>query len=173
MEEYWTRIIKWLSKNASYMIDSINRGATSEDMQSIRVTIGAQLPNDFVDFYIIHNGQLSNTKGIINGKELLCTTRILEEWNIWKKLIDSDYFIDIASCPDRGIRSDWYNKLWIPITYDGAGNHYCLDLDPTDEGSYGQIIRVWHDNAQRSLAAPSFKKWIEDFVEDLETGRYK
>ena len=73
--------------------------------------------------------------------------------------------------PDKGIKNDWWNDSWIPITYDGSGNHYCLDLDPTEEGIYGQIIRMWHDDAERTLVANSFKEWIVDYKDKLVSGQ--
>jgi cell wall assembly regulator SMI1 len=172
MEEYWNRIKKWLEQNDSGRLKLLQKGADSTEINLLESTIGVKLPEDFVLFYSIHNGQTPYSKGIIIGEELLSTERILDEWNIWKALIDSNEFTDINGTPDAGIKNDWYNKSWIPITCDGAGNHYCLDLDPAGNGVYGQIIRVWHDDGTRTLEADSFRKWISYFVEDLEDGRY-
>ena len=173
MENYWTRIINWLSENAPDMINNINNGANLKEIDHLNYIIDIRLPDDFIDFYTIHNGQVPYTKGLIDGEELLSIERIVDEWSIWKGLINSNAFVGIVSNPDIGIKNDWYNKFWIPITYDGAGNHYCIDLDPAEGGTKGQVIRVWHDNAQRSMEASSFRKWISFFVEDIEEGRYQ
>ena len=43
---------------------------------------------------------------------------------------DAGEFEGCESDPDVGIRNNWWNDKWIPITYDGAGKHDCLDLAP-------------------------------------------
>jgi len=63
--------------------------------------------------------------------------------------------------------------LWIPITANGSGDNYCIDLDPTDEGQKGQIIRMWHDDPQRELVSSSFRQWIYDYIADLENNVYE
>ena len=102
---------------------------------------------------------------------MLSFNRIIDEWRVWKDLLDSKAFEDTSgpytSLPENGIKNNWWNPLWIPITYDGSGNHYCLDLDPEKDGSYGQIIRMWHDDPQRSIEASSFKEWIIDYKNKL------
>ena len=108
-------------------------------------------------------------------EELLSFERIADEWKVWKDLLDSKDFEDkngpFSSTPDSGIKKDWWNALWIPFTYDGSGNHYCLDLDPSNEGTYGQIIRMWHDDPQRNLVANSFSVWMTDYKNKLVSGQ--
>ncbi|WP_369123625.1 SMI1/KNR4 family protein [Clostridioides difficile] len=36
----------------------------------------------------------------------------------------------------------------------------CIDLDPAEDGSSGQVIRVWHDDARRERIAGSFSEWL-------------
>src|ERR1051325_4380886 len=67
-----------------------------------------------------------------------------------------------------GIKDDWWNSFWIPFTHDGAGNHICIDLDPTPNGKYGQIIRMWPDSPDRELYASSFSEYISNYISDLE-----
>jgi cell wall assembly regulator SMI1 len=172
IEGYWGRIEKWLKENVSEILKYLQDGADNSEINNLEHNVNIKLPEDFIQFYKIHNGQIPYTRGLIDNEELLSIERIDEEWKIWKELIDSNTFDDINGAPDMGIKNDWYNKLWIPITYDGAGNHYCLDLNPTDEGNYGQVIRVWHDDSIRTIEANSFREWIRYFVEDLEAGRY-
>jgi cell wall assembly regulator SMI1 len=74
--------------------------------------------------------------------------------------------------PEVGIRPDWWNARWIPLTYSGSGDHHCLDLDPASEGCGGQIILLWHDMPEPPLVAPGFREWLEQFADDLEAGLY-
>jgi cell wall assembly regulator SMI1 len=45
-------------------------------------------------------------------------------------------------------------------------------LVPTSGGSIGQIILMWHDDDTRTLIAPSFRAWLNQFADDLEAGKY-
>ncbi len=97
---------------------------------------------------------------------------------MWKELFDAGEFDDpecfSSYCElDRVIKINyWWNPKWIPITYDGAGNQDCLDLDPDINGNYGQIITLWHDCDDRELVAVNFRSWLEKIAEDLESGVY-
>jgi cell wall assembly regulator SMI1 len=106
----------------------------------------------------------------------LSFSRILDEWSVWKDLLDDGTFTEDGNVftaePDDGIKSNWWNPAWIPFTYNGAGDHLCLDLDPADGGAYAQIIRMWHDGVERTLENTSFTEWLTTYTEDLEQGRY-
>ncbi|WP_026999501.1 SMI1/KNR4 family protein [Eisenibacter elegans] len=174
MKSIWESIKSNLAKIAPELLKALHQGVTDTEVASLQALIKAELPRDFIDFYKIHNGQSDEAAGLIDCEELLSFERIADEWLVWKSLLDSKTFEDSQgphiSNPDRGIKNDWWNPLWIPITYDGSGNHYCLDLDPTEEGVYGQIIRMWHDDTERSLIAYSFKEWVTAYSQKLSSG---
>lgn len=47
-----------------------------------------------------------------------------------------------------------------------------IDLDPSDTGTQGQIIQMWHDDTNRELLATSLKAFFEQFAQDLENNKY-
>jgi cell wall assembly regulator SMI1 len=175
MIEIWNSIELKLTELAPEILNNLNDGVTDEEVNNLENLINAKLPKDFIAFYKIHNGQESESAGLIECEELLSFDRILDEWKVWKDLLDSKDFEDnngpYTSTPDNGIKNNWWNALWIPITYDGSGNHYCLDLDPEKGGNYGQIIRMWHDDPERSLEASTFKEWITNYKDKLTDGQ--
>lgn len=171
MKDSWDLIEQKLKQIVPETSIKLNNGVSDSDIQNLEKIIGAKLPHDFIIFYRVHNGQSRDGAALIDGEELLSFDRIIEEWNIWNDLLNNNTFENSVASPDAGIKSNWWNPLWIPITYDGNGNHYCLDLDPTKEGSYGQIIRMWHDDDVRSLIAKSFKEWIKDYTNKLISGQ--
>ncbi|PIE99340.1 MAG: molybdenum cofactor biosynthesis protein MoeA [Polaribacter sp.] len=178
MKEIWNLIEGKLKEIAPKILKSLNKGVTDKDVVDLEETIDAKLPEDFVNAYKIYNGQSDYCEyGLIDCEELLSFSRILSEWEIWKGLVDDKMFEEddgepFTSEPEKGIKNDWYNPLWIPITYDGCGNHYCLDLDPAEDGTYGQIIRMWHDDGERSLEANSFIEWITNYKDKLLSGQF-
>jgi cell wall assembly regulator SMI1 len=135
-------------------------GASEAALQKTEEALGVQFPEEFRAAYRLHDG--GGDEGIFAGWELLSLEGIVGQWKIWKELVDSGTFEGTKSTPDRGVKDDWWNPRWIPFTYDGAGNHHCLDLDPAPGGRVGQIIEMWHDADERPVAARSlaelFKK---------------
>ncbi|MFD2721930.1 SMI1/KNR4 family protein [Hymenobacter monticola] len=172
MQETWVRFENWLQTNAPQLLSNLNPGASETALDKLARTLNVSLPDDFLAFYRIHDGQHSQDGGLLNGEELLSTQRMLDEWTVWNDLLTSGDFSDAESSPANGVRADWWNSRWLPLTYDGAGNHCCLDLAPAEGGQYGQIIRMWHDDAERPLIAHSFAEWMTDYVQGLEAGEY-
>lgn len=170
MRNTWTRFEAWLSEHWPEGLASLNPPATDEQIASLQEAIGLTLPEAFVVCLKIHNGQDPSSGGLFNATEFLSTDRILAEWTVWKELLDDDDFEGIESDPQAGIRNDWWNASWIPFTYNGSGDHLCLDLAPDTSGSLGQVITMWHDQGERELIAPNFSAWFESYVGRVFSG---
>jgi len=180
MTQAWDRIESWIKVNHPSMISTLNIGATIEDLRQLENKLGQILPEDFKKFLEVHNGQTWTHLNLFDGDRLLDTENIFCDWDTWKKVlpeIDADctatYGQPASSSPDKGIKDDWWNMSWIPITSNGSGDSYCIDLDPTPEGTRGQIIRMLHDHPSREVIAQSFRDWIYAFVNDLERNVYE
>ena len=172
MKDTWKRIEDWLRTNAPAILVTLQPGATDSQIQELEEYLSVKFPIDVKESYLIHNGQNGYDFGLVDGQEFLSLERIKDEWEVWKGLLDGGDFEGSGSEPDTGIKPDWWNEKWIPLTYDGWGNHYCLDLDPAEGGSVGQIITMWHDDVPRELLAGSFREWLKRFADKLEAGEY-
>ena len=97
--------------------------------------------------------------------KLLSLAEIVMWWNEWMSLRDAG-------------DAEW-NRFWIPLTYDGGGNHDCLDLDPTLGQAIGQIVLVDHEYIPDIESNPEFIKfadfsvWLDNFATDLESDIYE
>lgn len=176
MQDIWRRIETWLKDNAPPLLNILQPGADDAQIADLEKFLCISWPEDVKSSYQIHNGQSTYSYGLIDGRELLSIERIKQEWSIWKELLDRGTFqdengYDRGSEPDIGIDNLWWSAKWIPLTYDGAGNHDCLDLSPAEGGSLGQIITMWHDDSERKIVAPSFRVWLKQYADDLEAGK--
>jgi cell wall assembly regulator SMI1 len=171
MRDIWQRVEKWLRVNAPQVLGTLQSGASEEEIRRTEKFLSVEFPDDVKDSYRIHNGQSRGNVGFINGIEFLSLARVRDEWMNWKDLLDSGIFEGWESEPENKVKADWWNPKWIPLTSDWGGNHECLDLAPTEEGDVGQIISMWHDDAERQVKAGSFRGWLEQFANDLEAGR--
>jgi cell wall assembly regulator SMI1 len=177
MEEIWARIVTWMRENAPQLIEVLEVGASDAQIRALEEHLAVKLPDDFWDSYRIFNGQANLDYGLLDGCEFLSLERIQVEWDCWKMLFDDGTFHDETGqdqgCdPDPEICNAWWSPQWIPLTYDGAGNHACLDLAPTQAGTIGQIITMWHDDDERKVLASGIKAWLQAYAEGLESGQF-
>lgn len=173
MEEVWNRIEAWLGANAPEVLRGLNPPATQDQIANAEKALGVSFPPDVVKSFLIHNGQASNTPWLLDGWEFMSLERIIDEWTVWKGLLDGGDFKDTESESDGHTVTDWWNPRWIPLTYDGAGDHHCLDLNPGPGGNSGQIIIMWHDEGARPLIAPSYRQWLTNLARGFEAGQYE
>jgi cell wall assembly regulator SMI1 len=167
--ELWTGITDWLSVNAPELLETLQPGASEQEITQLEGHLGVQLPDDYKTFLILCNGQHDEALWFYKG-ELLSILSIKFQWQAWYDLLESGIFDDTYSRPDSGIRSDWWNPKWIPFTHDGSGDHLCIDLDPPTDGTSGQIITMWHDSEQREFLFRSFTQWLAHVLAGLESG---
>ena len=172
MHEIWKRIDRWLEANAPDLLASLNPGASDQEIAETESFLGVTFPDDVRASYRIHNGQAPDQGGLIEACELLALEDIRNQWSVWKELLDAGDFADSRSSPVGPIVTDWWHPKWIPLTYDGSGNHHSLDLAPAPGGNVGQIIMMWHDDSDRPLIAPSFREWLGALADGLESGDY-
>jgi len=170
--ECWSVIESWVEKNIPNSDELLRAGAHPEAISALEEKLGVKFPEAFVAFYAVHDGQNFGTVGLIDGAMFLPVESIADNCCVWKTLLDEGAFDDNKSSPEKGIKDDWWNPKWIPVTYDGSGNHFCIDFDPGEGGTTGQIIQTWHDNDHRAIIANSFSDWINRYVSQLENGEY-
>lgn len=172
MEELWLRFIGLLRQHAPEVQSWLNPGATDAQLREAEEALGIRFPDDIAAFYRVYNGQNPEAPYFWQGREILSLERIRDEWCVWKGLLDGGEFEGIEGKPIGPVKTNWWNPKWIPITYNGAGDHHCLDLDPAQGGDGGQIIEFWHDYEPRTRVAPNFTTWFELFVNGCATGQF-
>jgi predicted DNA-binding WGR domain protein/cell wall assembly regulator SMI1 len=136
-------------------------GATAEEIEATEETLGVTFPDEMRAFYLTHNGGSDDEIYNCNGRYLLPLDGIVSEWQVWKELLDKGTFKDNDhGVPGEGVQKKWWIPEWIPVTYDGSGNHDIVDLAPGEGGKVGQIIDFWHDDDPRNATAPDLLTWL-------------
>ncbi|TXK74614.1 SMI1/KNR4 family protein [Paenibacillus sp. N3.4] len=168
MKLLWDRMENWLKVHAPDVLVDLNQGASELEISGLETAVGYELPSDLKESLRIHNGQSGDSQWLIAGWELLSTARILEEWNVWKGLYDKESFKEWDVKSQEGVANVWWQPAWIPLTYNGCGDHHCLDLAPANGGKNGQIITMWHDSEVREVLAKNYTQWFEHLVRTFE-----
>jgi cell wall assembly regulator SMI1 len=87
-------------------------------------------------------------------------------------LMDGGDFDDREAEGEGGVKSDWWNKRWVPFLEGGDGNCLCVDMDPDVDGAEGQVIEFWHADNDRSVVAKSLAGFLSSFARDLVDDQY-
>jgi cell wall assembly regulator SMI1 len=161
----WEKLENYLAQHNPSLLADLNPPATVADIDALQSRLNANLPSDYIDLLMIHNGQRGRSEWLFEGEKFLSTREILMDWSTLCSLeVDGDFDNEVVN-PEEGIKDCWWSKCWIPITSNGFGDHRCLDLDPSPEGENGQIINFFHDSPARSQVAKGFGTWFAQFVE--------
>jgi cell wall assembly regulator SMI1 len=59
---------------------------------------------------------------------------------------------------------------WIPFARDSAGNFLCVDVDPDQGGSIGQVIEVAYDDGRLRVLASSLADYLDTLVARVSAG---
>ena len=180
LEISWSRIADWLRSNRPELTPMLGTAASIEAILETEATIGGRLPETMRESYLLQDGfpygeqELPILPGHASegsGYCLLPIEGVAEEWTIWKDLIDDGTFKGETSQPDAGITDRWWSDAWIPIGGNGAGDLLCIDLQPAEGGTVGQVIEAIHDDDDRKLLAASWPAYLETLADGLTSGR--
>lgn len=129
----WSRLDAWRRTLPTDAPEPFRGPASDDDLLALEAGVGVALPEAWRASLRLHDGQETGRTEPFAGETLLSARQILAQWSLWRELVAHGDLADSEGGPEPGIRGDWYNPKWIPLTHDGSGDHLCVDLDP-DEG---------------------------------------
>ena len=174
MKREWHRIDTWLAQNAPHIRTSLNDGATYKDLNATEDALNVALPNNVRESYLIHDGQGGDLPALFDGMFYLLTLEgMVEEWRVMQEVMRTSDVPNESQEDSPEVRSYWWHDKWIPIFSNGAGDLWCVDLDPSAYGTRGQIIEFWHDDVGRTLIARDLRTLLRQFANDLENDHYE
>lgn len=170
--EAWSRIADWHRTNVPSKETRLPDGVSAQELSIAETSLGVVLPSDVREIYLRHDG--SGDGGLFpRGYDLMPIKRVVSDWVMLSS-------VDQAQQPDSsppqvepGIKSQWWNKSWVPLTGNGGGDHHCIDFDPGDGGVSGQLIRYSHEVGPLRVVALTFTEWLVQLANDLANGKYR
>jgi cell wall assembly regulator SMI1 len=167
---YWSRIEQWLATHMTAALQFLPGGVSHEALLEAESTLGYEIPGQLKKFLLIHDGSgdivLHDYGVFMSLKQMMANWDM--EVDLWG---DGDN--DEWAQPSGPIKKRWYAREWLPVLDTRAGNYPCLDLDPAEGGTRGQIISWLHDSGPTEVIAPTFNHLLDEFVMKLEAGFYK
>ncbi|WP_127529459.1 SMI1/KNR4 family protein [Paenibacillus kobensis] len=162
-EQLWKRIIEKGSKSDANFMASMNLqpGANEEDFQRLEQTLSITMPEQLKVLYAIYNGQVWNIgcNPFLRNLTLSPISNIIDNWNFMQEEFDPDGGLELSN--DPRIKPYLWHSKWIPIAENGGGDYLCIDTDPSESGTVGQMLYCWHDWGNRSVEANSLFEFIE------------
>jgi cell wall assembly regulator SMI1 len=175
MEQDLERIEKWLKENAQKIFDhSLQEPATENEINELENIIGKSLPVDFKALYLWHNGldDQENFGSLFYGMDFFPINRMIEEYLYRKENYGSEN-IPLQKADKEIDLANIYNSDWIKFAFDGSHTSLLIDLAPTSQGNYGQIIFIDDEYQIGILVANSTTALINNFKNNLENDLYQ
>jgi cell wall assembly regulator SMI1 len=160
----WRRIEWWLEAQQEGLSARLAPGATVEALDAAERKMGVRLPEDVRESYLRHDGE-QEFLGLFLGWWQMSLQDVQREWAFerWEE----------RAPRSRGpVKAQSWSPRWIPVLANGAGDFLCVDLDPPEQGTPGQLILVHHDDPERIRMTRSFTSWLTRFAGRLEAGEY-
>jgi cell wall assembly regulator SMI1 len=175
MKQDFEKIENWLKENAQKILNhSLQKPATESEINEVEKTIGKSFPVDFKELYLWHNGlnNQENFGSLFYGMDFFPVNRIVKEY-LYKKEHYASENIPLEKADKEIDLTNMYNNDWVKFAFDGSHTGLFIDLAPTSQGHYGQIIFKDDEYGTGILVANSTKELIEIFKNDLENNLYK
>lgn len=174
----WKRLKRWCKANTPDAGGDCPP-ATAAEIEAFEAAIGQKLPKDVRESYRVYNGQCAGP-GIVFGLVVEPLRDCLVHWKTWAEgyqmNIDDGSAADMdAGCtsfPAGYVRQHYFNRGWIPLTYDSGGNHIGVDLNPGPKGTRGQVIKFGRDDEFHTVYALSWGQFLTDIADELESGNF-
>jgi len=166
------RIEDWLIINAENISKhSLQKPATDIQLHELENRIGKDLPQDFKQLYKWHNGMndIKNVGSLFYGMDFMPIKTIISDHENRIRVLEK---IKLNKVDKEIDASNIFNPFWIQFGFDGARTGLYIDLSPTPDGNYGQIIFIDDEYSVGIFIARSVTEFIDSFQIDLENGLY-
>ncbi|WP_084694617.1 SMI1/KNR4 family protein [Chryseobacterium vrystaatense] len=153
---------------------SLQKPATEDEIKELETATGKNLPGDFKELYLWHNGlnDQENFGSLFYGMDFFPVSRIIEEYRYKKEHYASEN-IPLKKADKEIDSASMYNTDWIKFAFDGSHTSLLIDLTPASQGTYGQIIFIDDEYETGILVANSTAELIGKFKNDLENNLYQ
>ncbi|WFD02101.1 Cell wall assembly regulator [Malassezia obtusa] len=185
----WGQILNFCDNSYEELRDTLNWGATEEEVDKLQEGLGQSLPLAVREWLYCCNGQEIESNGSCNdglffGLPFLAAESILHEWQFWR-YVDNDAQTGanprlrkrMSSCPDSWVRREYSCPGWIPLVTDHMGNYLGVDLMPDPQGgSIGQVIIFGRDFDTKVVVYgcdghDGWAKFLQLLADELQAGK--
>ena len=159
------KVTKLLLDKAPKIATAFLEPATAEEIDLLRNNVAGALPQSLIELYKSSKGQdpekVANFAYGVTWITILQTAEFVESYTAAGDGNELRY-------ADKGIdKSYTLGRKRFPIAGDCSSCLICVDLDPTEDGSYGQVVLIDYDYQVALKLATSIAEFISNFEKDL------
>ena len=159
-----------LKQKAPLILEAFQGAAEESKIEKLESLVGTALPDDFKQMYRSRNG-FDNSKlaNLFYGLPFLELDEIIKA----QEKIKSSNNTEPLRHADPEIKKDYtFSAKRIPIGDDSGTSLLCVDLDPSNAGSYGQVILVDYEMGVALKLNSSVEELVKQFESDLSNDKY-
>jgi cell wall assembly regulator SMI1 len=174
IDRLWRLFENWLYEQTPVFCHwPLAPGASEEEVQVLENKIGARLPDDIRQSYLRHNGSAGvNLLSVVGEGKWVTVGEATEHWQFFQDIRPDLEDAGYLETPKGPMKKVHISPGWIPISDNEGGDHLCVDLDPAEGGTVGQLFSYWHEYGAWRFVAPSFAAFLERLIRHLELGKY-
>ncbi|QDV21659.1 SMI1 / KNR4 family protein [Gimesia panareensis] len=165
---------RWLKDNFPSALETLQEGATPQEVDTFSREIGFVIPEDVREWFMWKNGQVHQPHlNVLFGFELLTLSDSLREWRFWQTVSDmnEEFAESCKSYPNDAILPAYTTPGWIPIAKtSGPADYLGIDLNPGPEGTVGQVINFGRNEEKKCVAGVSLADFLEFVLDEYEAG---
>lgn len=173
METIWREIHAELTKISTEIGASFNDGATENQISELEKMLGKSLPEDFKDYLRLFNGQNDENILFLGYNSLLSVEKMIEFYQMKMDLFADEEPIDWIKL--NKIQPMIWDKGWLPFSDFEASSQLIIDLNPAENGSFGQVIKMWSGIDYQSdeiVIAKDFSEFSREILRLLKEKNY-
>jgi len=140
--------------------------ASNETLVALEADIGVTVPSNLRRAWEMADGGPTHAPvfarpGYLTGYDFLsAAVARAERDGLRARASQYDGYVE-ADPRDSRIQTGWFQPGWLPFAGFGEGTLLMMiDLNPTEEGTTGQIVAFTHDPDEISFVAPSFSQFL-------------
>jgi cell wall assembly regulator SMI1 len=159
-----------LKQIAPLILEAFQGAAEESKLEKLESVVGTNIPNDFKQMYRSRNG-FDNLKlaNLFYGFPFLELDEIIKT----QEELKSSHNMEPIRYADPEIKPTYtFGAKRIPIGSDSGTSLLCVDLDPSDTGSYGQVILIDYEIGVALKLNSSVEELVKQFESDLSNGKY-
>ena len=176
IKDYWKIIGDFVKVTDIQIYNSLQGPASEDDIKKLEKALKLNLPDDFKESLLIHNGQNENDYLItfVDYQKLLSVNKMIENYKMFCNLFGKKEFSVIKPEDCKYIKRNYiYNHKWLKFT-ESDSDGLILDFDPAEKGTAGQIFfRPHDDNPTDKVIAKSYEEWLKILCEKIENNEYE
>lgn len=148
----------------------LNDPITARQTKSLQYAIGRSLPDDYVDFLKIHNGQAFGAGGLIGGFELMSSDNVVAQCLMLNGKFQPSEGNRPGFCTSKMSGEAWRSETWVPFARKGCDHFLCFEPRSIRLEPQARVVMISLESGEKKIVGSSFKSWLMAYLTQVFEG---